>query len=141
MCQVLVRLHWSMSCSIAIIKFWLNWIYNVLIELHSFYQIYHILIELQLSLSCRINMKYKSILYVYIYCTGCSLKKCFIPIHCNPSLNVGKQHIWYEIRVYSQNYWLTIFCTTNRSPVLAKERSQNIKHSWKKNTIFNEHPV
>ena len=33
------------------------------------------------------------------------------------------------------------FCTANSSPVLAKERSQNKDSSWKKNTIFNEHPV
>ena len=32
------------------------------------------------------------------------------------------------------------FCTANGSPVLAKERSQNIVKSWKK-TIFTEHPV
>ena len=35
---------------------------------------------------------------------------------------------------------LQIFCTTNTSRVLARERRQTFENSWK-NTISNEHPV
>ena len=45
------------------------------------------------------------------------------------------------VRVYSHSYWLVISCTTNSSRVLARERWQTFENSWKKNTIFNEHPV
>ena len=38
------------------------------------------------------------------------------------------------MRVYSHSYWQVIFCTTNSSWVLARERVE-------KSTIFNEHPV
>ena len=44
------------------------------------------------------------------------------------------------MRVYSHSYWLVIFCTTNSSRVLARERWQTFENSWK-NTIFNEHNV
>ena len=36
------------------------------------------------------------------------------------------------IRVYSHSYWLVIFCTTNSSRVLARERWQIFENSWKK---------
>ena len=48
----------------------------------------------------------------------------------------GEQLIWTEILMYSHSYWLAIFFPTNSSPVLERERSQNIENSWK-NTIFN----
>ena len=40
------------------------------------------------------------------------------------------------MRVYSHSYWQVIFCTTNSSRVLARERWQTFEQSWKKNTIF-----
>ena len=42
--------------------------------------------------------------------------------------------------VYSHSYWLDIYCTSNGSRVLARERWQSFENFWK-NTIFNEHPV
>ena len=42
------------------------------------------------------------------------------------------------MRVYSHFYGLVVFCTTNHSQVLARERWQTFENSWKK-TIFNEH--
>ena len=45
------------------------------------------------------------------------------------------------IQVYSHSNWLAIFCATNCSPVLARERWQNTRNS-SKSTIFPEyHPV
>ena len=35
------------------------------------------------------------------------------------------------MRVYSPSYWLVIFCTTNSSRVLARERWQTFENSWK----------
>ena len=45
------------------------------------------------------------------------------------------------MRVYSHSYWLVIFCTTNSSRVLARERWQTFENSWKKtqyilNTLY-----
>ena len=45
------------------------------------------------------------------------------------------------MRVYSLSYWLVIFCTTNSSRVLARERWQIFENSWKKtqylmNTLY-----
>ena len=34
-------------------------------------------------------------------------------------------------RLYSHSYWLVIFCTTNSSRVLARERWQTVENSWK----------
>ena len=45
------------------------------------------------------------------------------------------------MRVYSLSYWLVIFCTTNSSQLLARERWHTFENSWKKTTLFNEHPV
>ena len=59
--------------------------------------------------------------------TWCSGKIVFFfTIHCNPS------HI---------PYWLVIFCTTNSSRVLARERWQTVENSWKEkqysmNTLY-----
>ena len=49
------------------------------------------------------------------------------------------------IRVYSHSYWLEIFCTTNSSRVLARERWQIFENSWKKtqylmNTLYYKLP-
>ena len=43
--------------------------------------------------------------------------------------------------LYSHSYWPVIFCTTNSSRVLARERWQTFENSWGKKSIFNEHPV
>ena len=64
----------------------------------------------------------------------------------NPRQAIPHQHhdifkVLNATRVYSHSYWLTIFCTTNSSPVLSNERPQNIENSWEKNTIFNEHSL
>ena len=40
------------------------------------------------------------------------------------------------MRVYSHSYWLVIFCTTNSSRVLARERWQIFENSWKKTQYF-----
>ena len=45
------------------------------------------------------------------------------------------------MQVYSHSYWLVIFCTTNSSRVLARERWQTFENSWKKtqylmNTLY-----
>ena len=45
------------------------------------------------------------------------------------------------MRVYSHSYWLVIFCTTNSSRVLERERWQTFENSLNNNTILNEHPV
>ena len=59
------------------------------------------------------------------------IKNCvFLPVHRIPS-PAFKRATYPRERVYSHSYWLTTFCTTNSSPVLAKQRSQNIEHSWK----------
>ena len=36
---------------------------------------------------------------------------------------------------------VVIFCTTNCTRVLARERWQTFENSWIENTIFDEHPV
>ena len=72
--------------------------------------------------------------------TGWSIKIVFFflsslqPIPCiQKSLSYGRRS---ECTVTLN--WPAIFCTTNSSPVLSRERSTNIENS---NTIFNEHPV
>ena len=45
------------------------------------------------------------------------------------------------MRVYIHSYWPVIFCTTNSSRVLARERLQTFENSWKKmqylmNTLY-----
>ena len=74
--------------------------------------------------------------------TGCLLtyrvfrKNCiFYKIHCNPSLAYTFNFQALNLmRVYS-------LCTTISSRVPASEGWQTFGNSWKKNTIFNEHPV
>ena len=76
--------------------------------------------------------------------TGCSGKMCFFTIHCNPSFaNIALRDLQSSQRIASvqHSYWLVIFCTTNSSRVLARERWQTFENSLKKNTIFDEHPV
>jgi len=64
-------------------------------------------------------------------CTGCSGKIVFFPNSLR-ALHVEEQLIPQDIRVYSHSLLVGHFCTANSSPVLAKERSQNIENSWKK---------
>ena len=43
------------------------------------------------------------------------------------------------MRLHSYSHWLAMLanlCTTNCSPVLARERWQNIENSWTKNCVF-----
>ena len=81
--------------------------------------------------------------YVFLYIWyRVFIKNCvFSQFTATHPLLEGEQLIWSEILVYSHSYWLAIFFPTNSSPVLARERSQNIENSWKKNTTFNEHSV
>ena len=60
---------------------------------------------------------------------GVQKKLCFFTIQCNPSLayNVVKD----LQRNASRSHWLVIFCTTNSSRVLARERWQTFENSWK----------
>ena len=54
---------------------------------------------------------------------------------CNHITNLQSLTNTFEVmRVYSHSYWLALFCTTNNSPVLAREKSQNTGNLWK-NTI------
>ena len=65
---------------------------------------------------------------------------CFFTIHCNPSLPyIAVRDLQRNASVKS--LLLVFFCTTNSSRVLAREMWQTFENSWKKNTIFNEHPV
>ena len=49
-------------------------------------------------------------------------------------LREGEQLI---LLVYSHSYWLGIFCTTNSSPVLERERWQNVvKTQFFLNTLY-----
>ena len=41
-------------------------------------------------------------------------------------------HEYFDTSGHSHSYWLIIFCTTNRSRVLARERWQTFENSWKK---------
>ena len=40
------------------------------------------------------------------------------------------------MQVYSHSYWLVIFCTTNRSRVLARDSWQTFENSWKKSQFL-----
>ena len=66
--------------------------------------------------------------------TGCSGKIVFFTIHCSPSLAYivvrVLQSSQRKASVYSHSYWLAIFCTTNSSRVLARERWQTFENSW-----------
>ena len=76
---------------------------------------------------------------------GVQEKLWFFTIHCNPSLTYiavrDLQGSLNAMRVYSHSYWLVLFCTTNSSQVLARERWQTFENSWKKtqflmNTLY-----
>ena len=66
---------------------------------------------------------------------GVQEKLCFFTIHCNPSpayIAVRDLQSSQRNAVYNYSYWLVIFCTTNSSRVLARERWQTFENSWKK---------
>ena len=74
----------------------------------------------------------------YKWTTGCSGKMCFFTIHCNPSFAyIAVREALNAMRMYSHSYWLVIFCTSNSSRVLARERWQTFENSWKKPSKFN----
>ena len=70
---------------------------------------------------------------------GVQEKLWFFTIHFNPSLTYiavrDLQGSLNAMRVYSRSYWLVLFCTTNSSQVLARERWQTFENSWKKHNI------
>ena len=72
---------------------------------------------------------------------GVHWKLCFSQLTATHPLHELEQLVWSQIWLYSHSFWLTIFCQTNSSPVLARERSKNIENSWEKSTIINEHLV
>ena len=58
-----------------------------------------------------------------------------------PRLHCCKRPSKLAMRVYSHSYCLVIFCTTNSSRVLARDRWQTFANSWKKtqylmNTLY-----
>ena len=75
---------------------------------------------------------------------GCSEKLCFFTINCNPFPLVYVHIAARDSRCYQSNetvqhshsYWLASWSATNSSPLLARERSQNIENSWKKYFFF-----
>ena len=78
--------------------------------------------------------------------TWCSEKLCFFKMHFNPSLAYitvrDLESSQRNSNVHCRSYWLVIFCTTNSSRVLARERWQTLKNSWKNtqylmNTLYN----
>ena len=76
-------------------------------------------------------------IHTYINTSRVFIKNCvFSQFTATHPLQIGKQLICArDLSVYSHSYWLTILCTTgttNGSPVLAKERSQNIEFLEKK---------
>ena len=75
-----------------------------------------------------------------IYIQGVQEKMCFFLNSLQPLPRCKRPSKLNAMRVYSHSYWLVIFCTTNSSRLLARERWQIVENSWK-NTIFNEHPV
>ena len=82
---------------------------------------------------------FQDILYVMMNKQDVKEKLCFFPC-CKPS---PKCRTTYPRKrwVYSCSFRLAILCTTNSKPVLQWVRSQNISNSWKKNTVFPQHPV
>ena len=68
---------------------------------------------------------------------GVQKKLCFLQFSATPPSPTSLLKTFNAMQVYSQSYWLVIFCTTNSSGVLARERWQTFKNSWEKNTIFN----
>ena len=69
--------------------------------------------------------------------TGCSGKNVFFTIHCNPSL------AYIDVRDLQSSQRNA--SVQSHPPIgwysLARERWQTFKNSWKKHTIFDEHPV
>ena len=66
-----------------------------------------------------------------LYLQGVQEKLCFFTIHCNPTLVSLKETfkaLNLLLRVNSYSYWLVIFCTTNSSWVLARERWQKTQY-------------
>ena len=70
-------------------------------------------------------------------CTGCSGKIVFF-FH-NSLQPLSRQHrckrpskLSMQCECVQSSYWLVIFCTTNSSRVLARERWQTFENSWKK---------
>ena len=75
---------------------------------------------------------------------GVQEKLCIFTIHCNPFLAyIAVRDLQSSRRNASVQSLLLAghFCTNNSSRVLARERWQTFENSWKKNTIFDEHPV
>ena len=73
-------------------------------------------------------------------------KKCvFFTIHWNSflayiaviDLKSSQRNASVQSLILAGNF----FFTTNSSRVLAREKWQTFENSWKKNTIFNEHPA
>ena len=60
---------------------------------------------------------------------------CFFPPHCNPS-PAGRR----ATHAHKRYDWLAIFCTTNGSPVLARERLQKFEQILGKKTKFSWTP-
>jgi len=76
--------------------------------------------------------------------TGCSGKNKFFHNSLKPlplSLMAARDLQSSHRNASVHSYWLVIFCTTKSSRVLARERWQTFKNSWKKNSIFNEHSI
>ena len=77
---------------------------------------------------------------------GAQEKLCWFHNSLHPSLAyiaVKTFKAFNAMRVYSRSYWLVIFCTTNSSRVLARERWQTCENSWKKtqylmNTLYHK---
>ena len=93
----------------------------------------------------------KSNMFVHImYCFLCSshntyrvfIKYCvFSQFTATPPSRLHRFKALNAMQVYSHSYWLVIFCTTNSSRVLARERWQTYENSWKKtqylmNTLY-----
>ena len=74
---------------------------------------------------------------------GGQKKLCFFHISLQPlpRLHRCKRNLKLSTQCECHSYWLVIFCTTNRSRVLAKARWQTFENSWEKkeysmNTLY-----
>merc|ERR1711946_52473 len=66
---------------------------------------------------------------------GVQEKLCFSKFTATPPWPTSLKETFEALnamRVYSHSYWLVIFCTTNSSRVLARERWQTFEIFWKK---------
>ena len=68
-------------------------------------------------------------------------KCCFFHNSLQPLPRLHRFKALNTMKVYSHSYWLVIFCTTNSSRVLVRERWQTFENSWKKtqylmNTLY-----